>query len=177
MCVVTRLNNEKGAVLITGLILLLVLTLLGVAALQGTTLQERMAGNLEQQDLAFQAAEAGLRDAEAFLNNTVVLPAFNNNGGYYQPAAVGSAPRWQTVDWNAAPGNYLTYQAGDLGNPPPYPLPRYIIEFMAEVDISGSDSLKFAPAADDTPGIFRISSRGVSPNGRSTVILQSTFIR
>jgi len=68
------LSDQRGAVLISGLMLLLVLTLLGAAALQGTTNQYRMAGDFVQQELAFQAAEAGLRDAEAWLENTVVLP-------------------------------------------------------------------------------------------------------
>jgi len=169
------LSDQRGAVLISGLMLLLVLTLLGAAALQGTTNQYRMTGDFVQQELAFQAAEAGLRDAEAWLENTVVLPEFNNTNGLYQPAPQLG---FQNGIWaNEAPANYITYQGDDLGDPLPFPLPRYIIEYMAEVDVSGNDSIKFAPAAGDAPRIFRITSRGVGPNGRSTVILQTTFIR
>jgi type IV pilus assembly protein PilX len=169
------LSDQRGAVLISGLMLLLVLTLLGAAALQGTTNQYRMTGDFVRQELAFQAAEAGLRDAEAWLENTVVLPEFNNSNGLYQPdpQLASQAGTWA----DAAPGNYITYQGDDLGDPLPFPLPRYIIEFMAEVDVSGNDSIKFAPASGDAPRIFRITSRGVGPSGRSTVILQTTFIR
>lgn len=166
-----KLQNEQGAVLITGLVLLVILTLLGLAAMQAATLQERMAGNLEQQDLAFQAAEAGLRDAEAWLDATIILPEFNNAGGLYQ----SNPTLWQQAGlWDDdIPGNYFIYQAGGLAQP----LPRYVIEFMAEIPITGSDSVKFGFDADVAPGIYRITSRGVSPNNRGIAILQSTFIR
>jgi len=51
---------QYGFVLIVALVLLLVLTVLGLAAAQSTSLEERMAGNARNHDLAFQAAEAGL---------------------------------------------------------------------------------------------------------------------
>ena len=53
--------RQGGAVLVVGLILLVVITLVGVAAMQGTTLQEKMAGNLRDSNLSFQASEAVLR--------------------------------------------------------------------------------------------------------------------
>ncbi|OGR32354.1 MAG: hypothetical protein A2091_00395 [Desulfuromonadales bacterium GWD2_61_12] len=68
------LDNESGAVLIVSLILLLVLTLLGITAMQSTTLEEKMAGNLADRNLAFQAAEAALRDAENEIENGSLLP-------------------------------------------------------------------------------------------------------
>ena len=51
--------------LFPALMFLLVLCVLGVAALNSTLLQEKMAGNTKDMNVAFQAAEAGLRDAEA----------------------------------------------------------------------------------------------------------------
>ncbi|WP_458576304.1 pilus assembly PilX family protein [Aliamphritea spongicola] len=38
------------------------LSLIGVSAMQGTTIQEKMAGNLRDQISAFNAAEAALRE-------------------------------------------------------------------------------------------------------------------
>lgn len=57
-------DKEQGAALIVALIMLVIMALLGVAAMQNTTMEERMAGNVRQQYRAFQAAEAGLRWAE-----------------------------------------------------------------------------------------------------------------
>ena len=55
---------QRGAALVISLLLLLVMTLLGLGASQSTRLQERMAGNQRDQELALQAAEAALRYAE-----------------------------------------------------------------------------------------------------------------
>ena len=50
-------RNNRGAVLFIALIMLLLLTLLGVTAMQVTLLQERMAGNFRVQQQAFEGAE------------------------------------------------------------------------------------------------------------------------
>ena len=42
------------------LVILLILTILGVAAMSNTSLQEKMAGNVQEQTRAFEAAESGL---------------------------------------------------------------------------------------------------------------------
>lgn len=57
-------SQQRGAVLLVSLIMLLLLTILGAAAMRDTNLQERMAGNMRDHNLAFQAAEAALRFAE-----------------------------------------------------------------------------------------------------------------
>lgn len=58
-------GRHSGAALVISLLLLLVMTLLGLGASQSTRLQERMAGNQRDQELALQAAEAALRYAES----------------------------------------------------------------------------------------------------------------
>lgn len=63
-----RPHRQKGAALIIVLLLLLVMTLLGLASLRSTLLEERMAGALYDRGLAFQAAESALRAGEAFVN-------------------------------------------------------------------------------------------------------------
>ena len=60
--------QQKGAVLIMGLVLLMALTIVGVASLSNNTLQSRMAGNLMDSNLAFNAAETAARAVQATLN-------------------------------------------------------------------------------------------------------------
>lgn len=50
-------SRQTGIVLVVGLVFLLVLTIIGVASLRTTTLEQRMAGNMQQRTLAFQDAE------------------------------------------------------------------------------------------------------------------------
>ncbi|KEA64591.1 Type IV fimbrial biogenesis protein PilX [Marinobacterium lacunae] len=51
--------------LIVALIMLLLISIIGVSAMQSTSMEERMAGNLYDRHTAFQAAEAALREGEA----------------------------------------------------------------------------------------------------------------
>jgi type IV pilus assembly protein PilX len=55
---------QRGAILIIALLFLVLLTVLALTSMSGTTLEEKMAGQYRELNLAFQAAEAGLRDAE-----------------------------------------------------------------------------------------------------------------
>lgn len=57
-------SQQSGAALVVGLIFLVILTLLGLTAMQTGILEERMAGNSRDRNIAFQAAEAALRDGE-----------------------------------------------------------------------------------------------------------------
>ena len=52
-------NRQRGVVLLVSLMLLLMLTILALTATNRSTLQERMAANSQDSNLAFQAAEAG----------------------------------------------------------------------------------------------------------------------
>jgi Tfp pilus assembly protein PilX len=60
------LAHEQGAILFAALIILLVMTLIGVAGMQGSMMDERMAGNYKETQRAFLGAEAGLRLGEAY---------------------------------------------------------------------------------------------------------------
>ena len=63
------LKKQSGAVLLVALIMLLVLTLLGVASIDSSGMQTRMANNQRDRIIAMQAAEAGLLAAETYLEN------------------------------------------------------------------------------------------------------------
>lgn len=66
--------GQRGAVLITGLTILVVMTLIGITAMQTTVLEERMAGNLRQQNEALQASEAGLQLGLTYLEGLLEAP-------------------------------------------------------------------------------------------------------
>ncbi|MGB1579962.1 MAG: pilus assembly PilX family protein [Nevskiales bacterium] len=60
-------SHQQGAILIVSLLFLLVLSIIGSASISTTTLQERMANNTREQNLALMAAEAALVDGENWL--------------------------------------------------------------------------------------------------------------
>jgi type IV pilus assembly protein PilX len=58
------LKPQSGVVLLVSMIMLLLLTIIGITGMQTTGLEEKMAGNMRDHNVAFQAAETALRDAE-----------------------------------------------------------------------------------------------------------------
>ena len=54
--------SQRGAVLAIGLLMLLVLTVIGVAAMKSSVLDERIAANSQFRMMAFQAAESALAE-------------------------------------------------------------------------------------------------------------------
>ncbi len=80
-----KLNaNQRGAALVIGLILLLVLTLLAISGVSSASLEFFMAGNEQYRQNAFQAAEAGIERAMAngaLFNPNGALPAINGTNG------------------------------------------------------------------------------------------------
>ncbi len=58
-----RAHRQRGAALIVGLLLLLVVTLLAVAGMNSASVEFVMAGNEQYRSRAFQAAEAGIEES------------------------------------------------------------------------------------------------------------------
>lgn len=161
------LQRQYGAALIVSLVILTALTLLGVSAMQQGTMQERMTGNMRDKSVALQAAEAALREAEHYLDNTAVPGPFNDSDGLYTPAPDGDLPRWQQVDWSrdAAVREYSI--SGVAENP------RYIIEKVPGIPFGNRE------LAGDEPipagAIYRITARSTGMSGDAVAMVQSTF--
>lgn len=58
-------RRQRGVALVVALLLLIVITLVGLAAVRGTIMQQRMASNQFDRQIAFQSAEAAMRAAQA----------------------------------------------------------------------------------------------------------------
>ena len=86
---VANRSRQSGAVLIVAMILLVVLTLLGVTAMNTTSMQERIASNTQEQVHAFHAAETGLN--QAFSDNSAYDITSSYTGGATPTAFAGSA--------------------------------------------------------------------------------------
>jgi len=178
-------SDQSGAVLVVSLLLLLVMTVLALGASQATRMQERMAGNARDVDLAFQSAEAGLRAGERFIDNSALTSA---------PVACSSAPcdvyelgvlteaanltyedhAFASDEWWAA--HAKTYAASDTigGDGLAVREPQFYIEELEEV----TDSLTIPPTGPPPSRMYyRITSRAAGGTESAQVVLQSTFAR
>ena len=164
-------RHERGAALIIALLLLLLMTVLGVSAMRTSTLQERMAGNVRDSNLAFQAAEAGLRSGEAMLDAASIPPFTGSSGLLDVPKdAAGQAAYWNAFDWA---GNSRVVTVTGVATSP-----QYVIEDMSSVGAAScSDcSVVLGQAYADT-GFYRITARAVGGSTDAVAILQTTYFR
>ena len=69
-------QRERGVALFLTLTILLILTILGVSSIQTTSMQERMARNYRDVNIAFQGAESAVQEAEDYLEALTNIGAF-----------------------------------------------------------------------------------------------------
>jgi len=111
--------RQRGISLMLSLVLLVVLSLLGLSAMQNGTLQERMSNNLRDRNIALQAAELALRDAERDLgsllaDNATFCPAGGAAGGVTCRSATErpTVAADQAGFWAWGPAMRLTWTPG-----------------------------------------------------------------
>ncbi len=96
-------SQQRGAVLIVALIMLLLLTIIGLSSMRGTSLQENMAGNMRDSNMALQASEAALRKgeeqvAEYFTAGTLnILETANVTGSYDDFPGASKDPEYNII--------------------------------------------------------------------------------
>ncbi|MBA1146521.1 hypothetical protein H0Z60_05560 [Ectothiorhodospiraceae bacterium WFHF3C12] len=181
--------SQRGAALTVSLIFLLIMTLIGVTSLRNTVLEERMAGNLRDRQIAFEAAEAGIRGAEAYIdNNVITLAGFDANGddGLYSESVDldgdgdvdgDDAQIWRHVNWSGTGPLVYSYDAvGESGGPGSNPL--FVIEHYGTVT-SEENKLNIGNYGEGTGAgnvdLFRITVRATGGSDNAVVILQSTY--
>ncbi|GBG12505.1 type IV pilus assembly protein PilX [Novimethylophilus kurashikiensis] len=148
-------RRQQGVTLVMSLIFLLMLSMIGLWSATNNSLQERMAGNSRNRDLALQSAEAALKYAE---NTTATWRTSVFDGTAkglltYDATLANDAAYWRDVThWT----NALQVPAGTVNQVAVQPY--YMIEKMPSVG---------------TVEYYRITAKGVGGESSSTVILQS----
>ncbi len=185
-----RRSDQRGVALILVLTVLVVVTLLGMVALRGVLMEERMSAHMSDRSRAFQAAESALRTAEDKVREAaeagrpigvdcasagVTCPG--------TPANVGTASSGKCAA--NTPGCWLGVAPALAHSAEAAGAPQYYIEYMGNIEVSveGAQSRPGASAgrrgaAQTTHGrsIYRISARSHDARGdRALVALQATL--
>ncbi|MFI3185775.1 MAG: PilX N-terminal domain-containing pilus assembly protein [Methylococcaceae bacterium] len=167
---------QSGAVLIISLVMLLLLTLIGTTGMQTTSLEEKMVGNMRNQNDAFQIAETVLRAGEAIIQAAVTPASLATlcslcANGYYDSSTDTTAcpqlPNWQTIDWTD-PTQVATYNVN--GTNYAFYIERLDVEFPSVI-IAGT------PINGVPINWYRITARGTGSMNNAVVLLQSTYTR
>jgi type IV pilus assembly protein PilX len=193
-------GRQEGASLIVSLLMLVVIMLLGLSATQIALQSEKASRNDRDRQIAFQAAEAALLDAELDIENSPdparsrsAVFSKNNTHAFIEGCAGGDAnpflglcarvaaattPAWLTVDFlnntataTSVPFGKFTGQTFQTGQGSlPARLPRYIVELLPYNGPGESAELSARTY------FYRVTAIGFGMQDTTRVVLQ-TFYR
>ncbi len=165
------LKNQKGSVLLVSLMMLLVLTILAISVMNLSTTSEKLTGNQRDQNIAFQAAESALTDAEGWLKQQVIpptstaacnpaaCPVFNLNGV--------SNLKTQNASWWAT---YGTPYSGKIQQAKTQP--RYVIEQYSFIPYDLNPQTR---ASGRGYYYYRVTAQGNGATDNSKSVVQSIY--
>ena len=186
-------SRNKGFSLITTMILLVVVTILGIGAAQIVLQSEKSTRYGRDFQIAFQAAEAALLDAEFDIRGpnlsskartTSTFAAGSAMGfvdgcgtgdqrGLCTPSAAGQKPIWYQVNFQDISDGAHTvrfgeftgrmFSTGDSGIRPEI-APRYIIEIIQDPTPGGN--------ASSRPTLYRVTAMGFGPRKSTQAVTQ-----
>lgn len=168
---VSKSTSERGAALVVGLILLVVISMMGAVAYGVATQQERISGNSRDRARALESAEAALRDCEAYLADPGRTPRFTDTG-VYQALPSNQVQLPDTVDWlDATEVRVIASRIDGVAEQP-----ACIIEELQKAWVvqQGSESESNLPIE---VAFYRVTARGFGVRAGTIADLQSTFRR
>ena len=159
-------DREAGVSLVVVLILLVAVSVLGIAVLRSSAMQERMSANLRDRNLAVQATEAALRYAQEQVlgggtwDTTLPDATSCNNLGI---CPTGSGPSWRNLP-NTQYDTSLIPAA-----------PQYWIEYLGQGPARKGSCDQLPPTLDCFSPMYRVTARTRSA-GRADVVMQANVI-
>ena len=171
-------SSQQGWVLVIGLMELVMLTIIAMALMRTTLLEEKMAGASRDINLSFEAAESGLRAIEDFITKQSNEHWFNPaDAGYYAEGIESSEPHPFKETWTVANSAKISSLDTSWTQPTGVTLtPRYMIKKISE-KTSGEINMSGYGETDLTTKtiIFRITVRGTGGNDSTQTILRSHY--
>lgn len=168
--------SERGTALVFALVILLILTIIGVSAMNTTTLQEKMAHNLKDKNLAFQAAESALKRGETFVItetnfDKIAAPVPASNDGLHDSVGTTTSVWEDGTLWTGT--DVFAYSGLDSSKLSAQP--KYIIEYLGTtVDPGDPFSGGTETGSTGEKHAFRVTARGVGGTGAAVAMVQST---
>lgn len=160
--------RQRGAILVTALLMLLTLTVLGVSVMQITRMQERAAGNTRDLNLAFQGAEAAIRDAETMLWDAAAIVTCNNADCVRPRNSLPDMDTQTAAWWAANAQEYGTDGQQDIEELDEDP--QFVVEELTWV----------GPLVVDEPGarmFYQITARSTGGTGVANSLIQTTYAK
>lgn len=177
-------TGQRGAVLLTSLLILLILSLLAVSSMQNSSMQERMVSAQREGYMAMEGAELALREAEEAIDALASPSGFDTMDGFYDK---GDAPRGSGVFaaavWTGA--NSVAVAVPTVNGDPLFPeAPRFFVEFVGDAQLevgNESSNVNMTNYTHETGAsvakAFRIVARGTGATGDGQRVLEEYYRR
>jgi Tfp pilus assembly protein PilX len=185
-------GRQAGAVLVTSLFILVILTLLAISAMTTSNFELIMATNIQAQTVALANAETAVSEGEIEIlteyqggmfnpdNASPVDPTTTDSddeGIYAYNEATGFTDNFELMDgdpsttfnWSGS-GSGSGYATGPSGN-------KYVIEFLGERKTTGAGGSLGVGAGqqDETKYYYRLTGQGTSGRGAERFV-QTLFV-
>lgn len=165
-------RRQSGMTLIISLIILITLTLLGLTSIQATRTEVAMAGNLRESDTTFNAAEAGLSNAESFVAATI-------SKNVYTDATVGLYNKTDEDPDYYDDATWVAAQDVTITLPHVAEQPKFIAKYLGDRSQNEAAALNIGGYGGGQPGKtvsnFRITAKGVGQTSNSVRYVQSYY--
>ena len=157
------MKKESGFVLVTGMVFLVVLTIIVIYMLRGSIMQERMTSNSIDRQRALQAADAVLREAEDLVSaggvpfDPFVIDGFTTNcaSGLCKNLSATQTP-WNSVTWSSVKDSVLGFHTSKVKKP------TYVIELIVPPVNK--------PGVGCDAAVYRIVVKGIGSTGAEAVV-------
>lgn len=177
---------QRGMVLVSSLLLLVVVTILAIGLFRSFGLDEKIAGNTREKQRALQAAVSAEQYAEWWLSvgNTINLVACS--GSYVSTASVPLCTNTlPTAVGGSANIAVLPWMVGGVATQVSYPLPNTTIASGASITAGTYYSapvfyisyLGAGTGSNGSPGIlFQIDAAGYGGSPSTAAVVESTYL-
>ena len=185
-----RSGPARGFSLIAILLMMVALAMLALGSMNSSIVQERMVGNARDRQVALQAAEAAIRDAEIDIelnvNAAVGFAEGCNTGLCIAPSDTAdnplSKPLWQDINWDITRRYGSRTGAPALLGPDNVALaaqPRYFVENLPVLPPMPGESAAIGGGSTPAPRAraYRITVRASGIRPTTVVMLQSVYVK
>jgi type IV pilus assembly protein PilX len=168
-------KTNQGFTLIVGLVFLLMMILIGITAIQTSSLEERMAGNMRDRSLALQSAEMALRAGENDAYTRSTADFASGQAGLYDFANNPHPSPDDPADpnsWGTGTYKSLTFTTPGIAS-----TPMYWIELSRNVKIVSTDISTGTSGSTGDAQILTITAKSTGGSGTAAVVVRSTMKR
>jgi type IV pilus assembly protein PilX len=158
--------------LVVSLVILITLTILGLTTMQSTRTEVSMAGNLRESGITFNAAEAGLSNAESFVGGSI------SKNVYTDPDTGLFNKTDEDPDYFADP-TWVASQAASITLPHVAEQPKFVVKYLGDRAQNDAALINIGGYGSGQPGKivsnFRITAKGFGQTSNSVRYVQSYY--